>query len=204
LTVPSRLPSTKINEILKEENQWFEEQLLLEQELLSRSKLYLPKELSEATEFPYLGEMIPFSIQRSHQESRLEFSENRLILWAKLGREVENEMYRLLQENLENEMLPLIRKWTEQLSVRFTKLRWSNAKRRWGSCSSQGTLSFNWRLIFAPRFVIESVVIHEVCHLIELNHGPGFHHLEQNFNTSLEESDRWLKGQGPAVLTFAL
>ena len=49
-----------------------------------------------------------------------------------------------------------------------------DTKSRWGSCSSQGTLSFSWRLVFAPEAVIDYVVAHEVAHLVEMNHGPRF------------------------------
>ena len=63
------------------------------------------------------------------------------------------------------------------LGVRYTRITMRNQRSRWGSCSSTGALSFNWRLVLAPHDVLDYVVVHEVCHLVELNHGPAFWNL---------------------------
>ena len=47
-------------------------------------------------------------------------------------------------------------------------------KTKWGSCSSLGNLNFNWKLIMAPPEALDYVVVHELCHLIEMNHSPAF------------------------------
>jgi hypothetical protein len=49
-----------------------------------------------------------------------------------------------------------------------------NQRRRWGSCSADGTLRFNWRLVMAPPAIIEYVVVHELAHLRVPNHSPAF------------------------------
>ena len=47
-------------------------------------------------------------------------------------------------------------------------------KTKWGSCSSLKNLNFNWKLIMAPPKALDSVVVHELCHMIEMNHSPAF------------------------------
>ena len=64
--------------------------------------------------------------------------------------------------------------YARQLDVSVSRLGLSSARTRWGSCTSGGSIRLNWRLIKAPPSVIDYVVIHELAHLIELNHSPSF------------------------------
>lgn len=61
-----------------------------------------------------------------------------------------------------------------KLNVPYPKLRLSRAKTRWGSCNSQGVIHLNWRLVQLPLELVDYVVIHELAHLIEMNHSPAF------------------------------
>lgn len=78
--------------------------------------------------------------------------------------------------------------------------RLTSARRRWGSCSSGGTLRINWRLVMAPDFVRRAVVAHEVAHLVHFDHSPAFHALCDTLAPGLQDpSDRWLKAQGRSL-----
>jgi len=77
-----------------------------------------------------------------------------------------------------------------------TKIRISSARTRWGSCSSQGTLSFTWRLVMAPIEIIDYVVVHELAHLLERNHGPGFWNEVEKILPDYKEKRTWLKENG--------
>jgi predicted metal-dependent hydrolase len=69
-------------------------------------------------------------------------------------------------------------------------------KSRWGSCSKQGNLNFNWRLLLAPLAVLDYVVVHELCHLKELNHGPRFWKLVARGCPAYAAHRRWLRQHG--------
>lgn len=58
--------------------------------------------------------------------------------------------------------------------VTFNRVAIRNQRRRWGSCTSKGNLNFSYRLVFLPKELCDYVVVHELCHLKELNHGPAF------------------------------
>ncbi|MGQ9724429.1 MAG: M48 metallopeptidase family protein, partial [Tepidimonas sp.] len=60
------------------------------------------------------------------------------------------------------------------LAVRVAALRVSSARTRWGSASTRGTISLNWRLVCLPGELLDYVVVHELAHLREMHHGPAF------------------------------
>ncbi len=69
-------------------------------------------------------------------------------------------------------------------------------KSRWGSCSSRGTLSFNYRLIFAPPDVLDYVVVHELCHLTHMNHSKDFWRMVESIMPDYRVHKKWLKEHG--------
>ena len=68
-----------------------------------------------------------------------------------------------------------------------------NYKSRWGACSNTGVVTYNWRIIKAPRHIVEYVIIHELCHLIELNHSPRYWMNVEKFIPRWKERRDWLK-----------
>jgi predicted metal-dependent hydrolase len=88
------------------------------------------------------------------------------------------------------------------LGVRYKRLSIRDQVSRWGSCSSKGALSFNWRLVLAPHDVLDYVVVHEVCHLVEHNHGPAFWRLVESRRPGYRESKAWLDTHGWEILAY--
>ena len=88
------------------------------------------------------------------------------------------------------------------LGVTYSRLTMRNQRSRWGSCSSSGALSFNWRLVLAPHDVLDYVVVHEVCHLVELHHGPAFWRLVEKRRPTYAESKQWLDDHGWEILAY--
>jgi len=73
---------------------------------------------------------------------------------------------------------------------------------RWGSCSSAGGLSFSWRLILAPSYVLDYVAAHEVAHLAEMNHGPRFWTLVRKRLPDYKHAQKWLKRNGAKLHSY--
>ena len=82
------------------------------------------------------------------------------------------------------------------LGVTYENITIRDQKTRWGSCSSKGTLSFNWRLMLAPPAVLDYVVIHELCHRKEMNHSPRFWRLVEQIMPDYKTKRQWLKENG--------
>jgi predicted metal-dependent hydrolase len=83
-----------------------------------------------------------------------------------------------------------------KLGVRARRISLRDQTTRWGSCSANGLLSFSWRLILAPAFVLDYVAAHEVAHLQEMNHGARFWKLVIQAVPRLDEAKTWLRQDG--------
>lgn len=90
----------------------------------------------------------------------------------------------------------------EPLGVAWSRIEIRDQRSRWGSCSTRGTLSFNWRLVLAPFEVLDYVVVHELCHLREANHSPRFWKLVEGRRPDWREHRNWLHEHGPELLAF--
>ena len=91
----------------------------------------------------------------------------------------------------------------ELLGRRIARITLRDPRSRWGSCSPSGELSFSWRLVLAPRRVLDYVVAHEVAHLKEMNHGPRFWRLTAELTRAdIDEARAWLHEEGPGLHRF--
>lgn len=88
------------------------------------------------------------------------------------------------------------RAFARQLGVSFNALTISDLKYRWGSCTPQDNLNFNWRVIKAPTFVLDYLVVHELAHLLEANHTRRFWTIVAVQVPRWEEAKAWLKQSG--------
>lgn len=82
---------------------------------------------------------------------------------------------------------------SEQASLKPTALKFREPRTRWGSCSSQGVINLNWKLVVYPMTVIDYVIIHELCHLRHLNHSEKFWDLVESLDPKYKESEKFLK-----------
>ena len=74
-----------------------------------------------------------------------------------------------------------------------------NQRSRWGSCSANGTISLNWRLVQTPEFVRDYIIYHELMHLREMNHSARFWARVEEVCPAWEEAERWIKRNGSLV-----
>ncbi len=94
--------------------------------------------------------------------------------------------------------------YAEALSVRVKRISIRDQSSRWGSCTSAGSLSFSWRLILAPPFVLDYLAAHEVAHLVEMNHSPRFWRVVARICPSAERAKKWLDTYGNDLHRFGI
>lgn len=117
-----------------------------------------------------------------HVAGRLEHLARRVEDWLKL------EARREISE-LAHDKAALIGKKVRRVRIR-------DPKTRWASCADSGELAFSWRLMLAPKFVIDYVVAHEVAHLCEMNHGARFWRIVAELTRDVKKARNWLAENG--------
>lgn len=93
--------------------------------------------------------------------------------------------------------------YAPQIGVTFGHITIRCQKSRWGSCSARGNLNFNCLLMLTPHSVIDSVVVHELCHRIEMNHSDRFYQEVLRVYPDYWEQHKWLKEHGGAIMQRA-
>ncbi len=113
--------------------------------------------------------------------------------------EVANRVRRYLKNRAGEELTPRVAHYAAALDVSYSRLRLNDPMGRWGSCSATGTLSFSWRLVMAPGWIIDYVVAHEVAHLKEMNHSRRFWTHVRRLVGDPAPARAWLGQQGTAL-----
>lgn len=90
-----------------------------------------------------------------------------------------------------------------KMGISYGRITIRRQKSRWGSCSQSGNLNFNCLLMLAPPGVVDYVIVHELCHRIEMNHSPRFWKLVGEVYPDYDRWKRWLKENGGRLMRMA-
>ena len=95
-------------------------------------------------------------------------------------------------------------RFAARLRIDIKRVSIRDQSSRWGSCSNTGVLSFSWRLILAPSYVLNYLAAHEVAHIKELNHSPRFWRLVGQLDPDYERAKAWLDAHGTDLHRYGL
>jgi predicted metal-dependent hydrolase len=107
-----------------------------------------------------------------------------------------------LEAEAKRDLAAAVRRHAAKLGVSVKRITVRDTTSRWGSCSATGALSFSWRLILAPPFILDYLAAHEVGHLKELNHSHRFWRVVYELCARTDEAERWLKRHGSELHRF--
>ena len=145
--------------------------------------------------FPYQGELVELQ-WHAGAPRRVELQDGILAVGGP-----EDTVSRRVERWMKAEALAILSDETHEYAaiggLRAGRVSVADPKSRWGSCASDGSIRYNWRLIMAPDFVRRATVAHEVAHLKHMHHGPEFHlFVDEIFEGSARKARRWLKAEG--------
>ncbi len=129
-------------------------------------------------------------------------AENKLLHVPGTEAHLKRRLVDWMKQQAEADLLEASRRYATAMQTQFKRLTVRDQKSRWGSCSSDKSLSYSWRLIMAPPMVLDYVAAHEVAHLLEMNHGPRFWRLVLTHCKHARLAKTWLKTHGQNLHRF--
>jgi len=149
---------------------------------------------------PYLGATLTL-VGEEGRTRAVRWGDELLVPNAEIGSAVMREaLEKWYRKQARIEITPRLDAAAAAVGRTYSKLSIRDQKTRWGSCSSTGAMSFNWRLLLAPDVVLEYVVRHEAAHLAVMDHSPRFWALMAALMPGYETPRRWLRDHGGTLV----
>lgn len=191
LQLPGRFPLRELDAILQQKAEWIFDRL-------AAMQARQPVAVTASSQLDWLGE--PRSLLLGAKRS--DVGADHLQLAASAAEDIPQALARLMQREARRFLGERLQLWADRLALQPSRMQLSGAKSRWGSCTSAGAIRLNWRLMQAPIPIIDYVIIHELCHLREMNHSPRFWALVAAACPDWKVKRAWLKEHGARYFTW--
>lgn len=190
---PAKASDEAIQQVVDSRRQWIFEKLKHAQKY--RDLPHPPgKELVTGESAIYLGRSYRIEVVGDGL-NEIEFA-NRFLIPALHAIKRKGAMREWYLARANEKILPRVERHAHELGVEFKRATIVDNRYRWGSCTVHDNVTFNWRLIKAPTFVIDYIIVHELAHLIEPNHTPRFWNVVRAQVPRMEKARAWLTENG--------
>ncbi|MDF2840148.1 MAG: hypothetical protein K0Q99_920 [Clostridia bacterium] len=136
------------------------------------------------------------SAQIIFREDKFNIYLNNKLSGGKLQSEALQQLKQWMVEKAEEEIKQRAKEFGMIIGVHYNHIRIKDTKTRWGSCSSKGNLNFNFRILMAPKEVMDYIIVHELCHLKQMNHSKAFWNEVAQYMPDYSIHKEWLKANG--------
>lgn len=175
-----------IDDFISRKSKWIIKKL---EDARRKCRNIIPKRFANGECFLYLGKSYPLKIVESDRiglNESLEFPGK----WLAHAGIYLKEWYK---SQLLKTITGRVSMYSEMTGLKYRSIKITSAKKRYGSCSHNGSLNFSWRLMMAPLNIIDYVVVHELVHLEERNHSKNFWNKVKIILPDYKQSEKWLK-----------
>ena len=185
IKVPERFPDSKINKLLEDHKDWIQQK---------QNTMKMRTADKAPDEYLYLGKKYQLAT-RHNQKSLIEL-EDKFYFALPNSKNVKTYLESWYKQQANKIIGERVKHYALIAGLTYKSVAITSAETRWGSCSSQKTLNFNWRLVMAPLAVIDYVVTHELAHLTELNHSIDFWETVRKMYPLYRQYRTWLRRYG--------
>jgi predicted metal-dependent hydrolase len=194
--VPNSATTKKVEELVTKKTRWIREKLLLQRNFQAPKR----KEYVSGECFTYLGRNYRLRVEPG-ASGRVGLKHGRLVVHIppsvrKQDHYIRNALRGWYRECAQAKFQEKVNRYAKIVGVTPSSLGIKTFKSRWGSCSHAGHVLFNWKIIIAPHRIVDYVVVHELCHLIEHNHSPRFWKCVERVFPDYRGCKDWLKENG--------
>lgn len=205
LKAPRGTEEARLVQAIEDKAPWILEQLARIQQKSGIFEQPQEKRFMEGESFLYLGQAYPIEIQETPGLEKSKVSFNGKVLSIAVATADEAAIRAALLKFYNRECRQLILKriayYQSQFKVKPSSVEIKDTPSKWGLCSSDRKIVFNWKLIMAPLEVLDYVVVHEMCHLVHMNHDRSFWRLVGKILPDHETRTQWLARNG-AEMSF--
>jgi predicted metal-dependent hydrolase len=198
VVVPRRFPERDVEPFVREKRAWIERTL---RRFAESEQEFPPARLEHGGQVPYLGERLQLQVREEPGRIRPHVKRQGHALRVALppGSDLEQALERWYRRRAPAEISPRLDAACARSGASYERLAIRGQRTRWASCSSSGTMSFNWRLLLAPAHILDYVIEHEVSHLEVHDHSDRFWVLLASRWPAWREHEAWLRRHGHAL-----
>ncbi len=193
MRVPKETTEEQIQAVIEKKWAWVCKK---SKEMKDRTAGHAEKIYENEEEFLYLGKEYPIIILANSEEKQDSVILKDDKLYIHVNEHNDDRIKQVLKKFYYQQCKAIVEKrikfYQSEFKIKPRSIRISDNKSNWGSCNSRYELTFNWKLSMAPIEVIDYVVVHEMCHMIHLNHDRSFWRLVGKFIPDYEERKAWL------------
>ncbi|KKI92102.1 zinc protease [Bacillus sp. SA1-12] len=190
---PKRTPDERVLQALEEKWDFIQQTL---KEMKDRMNGPQEKIYENEESFLYLGNTYPIRIIQdlTITQDHVMFEGKELHIYVKQleDEKIKQALKRFYYQQCKALVEKSISSYQSYFKPKPRSIRITDSKTTWGTCDSKQQLTFNWRLAMAPREVIDYVVVHEMCHMVHLNHDRSFWRLVGKIMPDYKEKENWL------------
>jgi len=199
--VPNTLSDQRIHDLINKRSVWIKQKIAVHASTPEPKK----REYVNGETFPYLGRNYRLKLVNTNEYSVKLKNGYLIVSYPKSDDEQKNDIIirRLLttwyQSHAYDRLHEKTARYSKIIGVNPQGIKIDDFKARWGSCLDTGEVAYNWRIIMASHQIVDYIVIHELCHLLEHNHSPKYWKLVETYCEDYAGCRQWLKDFGEGL-----
>ena len=195
---PYFVAKADIEKFVREKSAWVQQKLVQQELQLSAMPNYT---FADGSRLPFLGGELVLVVRKQPRADVVRYGGQLLVILPSRGRlPDEQQTKHLVCEWYQQQALALLRAKTDaavaQLGVKHAGVTIKATRSKWGHCTAQGAIQYNWQILLAPESVVDYLVAHEVSHLLHHNHSSAFWAVVASLCPDYKSRRAWLRAHG--------